>query len=99
MTLLSPLSRTGPEASVPSQVESEQAAFARRVDRECLARDLSGTVIRELFAIGMSLQSVASQAESSVHREELARLVDGLDHVIAGIRSAVLDFSTDLDVR
>jgi PAS domain S-box-containing protein len=57
-------------------------------DHERIARDLHDTVIQELFAVGMSLQSVHAEASDRV-RERIGRAVDALDETIRQIRVTI----------
>jgi len=57
-------------------------------DRSRIARDLHDHVIQRLFASGLSLQSLASQAPAGL-RDSLSDQVDAIDSAIAQIRTAV----------
>ena len=58
-------------------------------DRDRLARDLHDTVIQRLFAVGLSLQSLAVAAASSDIRERLDAAITDLDDTIKQIRSTI----------
>jgi PAS domain S-box-containing protein len=58
--------------------------------RDRLGRDLHDTVIQELFAVGMSLQSVVSHIDDPLVAERVGASIDQLDGVIRHIRDAVL---------
>jgi signal transduction histidine kinase len=58
-------------------------------DRERIARDLHDLVIQQLFATGMSLQSIAKNVESDNQRTILTNSVDDLDKTIKQIRQSI----------
>ena len=58
-------------------------------DRDRLARDLHDTVIQRLFAVGLSLQSMAVAAASSDMTERLDAAVTDLDDTIKQVRSTI----------
>lgn len=80
------------QASVVVRYLRAQEELERLVlieDRERIARDLHDTVIQQLFAIGMTLQSVEpSIADENVSRR-VTEAVDGLDRTIRDIRGAI----------
>lgn len=80
------------------EAERELAAARRRrfiaEEHERIARDLHDTVIQELFAIGMSLQAVVSEAEPPLVSERIARSVDALDETIRQIRSTIFELNS-----
>jgi signal transduction histidine kinase len=58
-------------------------------DRERIGRDLHDTVIQQLFALGMSLQAVASRVEPPAAAARVQATVDGLDDTIRNLRTAI----------
>lgn len=58
-------------------------------DRERVARDLHDTVIQEVFAVGLPLQSLSSRAENTILQERLDQAIDDLDRVTRDIRGAI----------
>ena len=60
-------------------------------DRDRLARDLHDTVIQRLFAVGLSLQSMAAAAASSGLTERLNAAVTDLDDTIRQVRSTIYE--------
>jgi GAF domain-containing protein len=58
-------------------------------DRQRIATDLQETLIRDLFGLGLSLQSIASRIAGADARAGLAASVDELDRIIRGMRTAV----------
>ncbi len=77
------------------EAEAEVRAVRERSqlidDRERVARELHDTVIHDVFAIGMGLQSLASFLTDECAKSETLRFVDDLDGVINRIRSAIFD--------
>jgi signal transduction histidine kinase len=63
-------------------------------DRDRLARDLHDTVIQRLFAVGLSLQGMASAAASSGMAERLDAAVSDLDETIRQVRSAIYELGS-----
>ncbi len=68
-------------------------------DRERIARDLHDMVIQRLFAAGMSLQAVASQAESPIVAERIRSTIDELDDTIKELRSTIFRLGQSGDRR
>jgi len=60
-------------------------------DRDRLARDLHDTVIQRLFAVGLSLQSMASTAEAAGMGERLVAAVNDIDETIHRIRTTIYE--------
>lgn len=69
-----------------AHVDRERAALL--ADRERIARDLHDNVIQQLFAVGMSLQSIAGRVKGKPG-ERLQSAVDDLDGTIMAIRSTI----------
>jgi signal transduction histidine kinase len=59
-------------------------------DRDRLARDLHDTVIQRLFAVGLSLQSIAA-ASTPIISDRLSGAVSDLDETIRQIRSSIFE--------
>ncbi|MEO7442674.1 MAG: histidine kinase [Acidimicrobiales bacterium] len=70
-----------------AHVELRRVAVA--ADQERIARDLHDTVIQQLYAIGMSLQSLAKSVADDRASARLHQSVDALDVTISDIRSTV----------
>ena len=104
----------------PGQVEqyAEQAALALHVartrdsqqqlamfeDRDRIGRDLHDLVIQRLFAVGLSLQGLARQAEEPGTVSRLEQAVDDLDATIKDIRRSIfalgaLDATADVQTE
>lgn len=68
-------------------------------DRDRLARDLHDTVIQRLFAVGLSLQSVASAAKVPLVVERLDAAIAEIDDTIREVRSAIYALGIARDDR
>jgi len=60
-------------------------------DRDRIARDLHDRVIQRIFAVGMSLQTMARIADPTWAGERIERAIDELDATITEIRSAIFE--------
>lgn len=69
-----------------AHADRERAALL--AERERIARDLHDNVIQQLFAVGMSLQSIAGRVKGQPG-ERLQSAVDDLDGTIMQIRSTI----------
>jgi PAS domain S-box-containing protein len=58
-------------------------------ERERVARDLHDTVVQQLFATGLSLQSAAARATEDELAERLNTAVDSIDSAIRQLRTAI----------
>lgn len=58
-------------------------------DRDRIARDLHDHVIQQLFAAGLSVQSVAATLSGDARSERLERVVSGIDETIRQIRTTI----------
>ena len=63
-------------------------------DRERMARDLHDTVIQRLFAVGLSLQSMAEAAVTSEMTERLNAAISDLDDTIRQVRSTIYELGS-----
>lgn len=66
-----------------------QAELATSQERDRIARDLHDTVIQQLFAVGMSLQSLGGSLSDPAQSERLEWAVDELDRTIREVRSVI----------
>ncbi len=71
---------------------TDQLALLR--DRERIARDLHDTVIQQLFATGMSLQSLVAATEDGETKERVMAAVEGIDAAISQLREAIFGLHT-----
>ncbi|MEV6932568.1 GAF domain-containing protein [Dactylosporangium sp. NPDC051485] len=58
-------------------------------ERQRIATDLQETLIRDLFAVGLSLQGTAARSTSPDTRDGISAGIDELDRIIRGVRTAV----------
>ncbi len=84
--------------AVAAGIAIENARLHRRVqdlavtdDRERVARDLHDTVIQTLYGAGLSLQGIASAAQSSDVSDRLAAVVSTIDDAISQLRSTIFE--------
>jgi signal transduction histidine kinase len=64
-------------------------------DRDRVARDLHDTVIQHLFAVTLSLQSMAGAAEAAGMADRLRKAVSDLDGTIRQVRSTIYELGLD----
>ncbi len=90
-------------ASVALELADSRAAEQKVLlleDRDRIARDLHDHVIQELFAIGMSLESIATQlGPDSEPGLRLHERVDDLDRTIRRIRTSIFALRGPLDLQ
>jgi signal transduction histidine kinase len=67
-------------------------------DRDRMARDLHDTVIQRLFALGLTLQSMASRLPDAAARQ-LGGAVAEIDRVITQVRSAIYELGMGEESR
>jgi signal transduction histidine kinase len=58
-------------------------------DRERIARDLHDLVVQQLFATGMTLESISKRVENTDDKQKLSQAVDDLDKTIKQIRQSI----------
>jgi signal transduction histidine kinase len=91
--------------AIVSGIAIENARLHQRVreaavyeDRDRMARDLHDTVIQRLFAVTLSLQSMAATARGEGIADRLAQAVSDLDATIRQVRSTIYELgSTPVD--
>jgi PAS domain S-box-containing protein len=71
------------------ELRETQADLATVNERDRIARDLHDTVIQQLFAVGMTLQSLVGTIEDGAQVERLEWAVDELDSTIREVRSVI----------
>ena len=76
-----------------AQARAQQIALARIEDHERIAGDLHDSVIQELFALGMGLQSLAGRTSTSAHAEQL-EAVTSIPSTRSSARSATASSSS-----
>lgn len=89
--------------AIAAGIAIENARLHQRVhevavyeERDRLARDLHDTVIQRLFAIGLSLQSIASDPAAKSRAERLQKIVSDIDETIRQVRTSIFELSQDL---
>jgi signal transduction histidine kinase len=89
-------------ASVALELADVRAAEQKMImleDRDRIARDLHDHVIQELFAIGLSIEGVAGQLQSSpMLADRLRNRVEDLDRAIRRIRTSIFELRGNLAV-
>ena len=60
-------------------------------DRERIARDLHDAIIQDLFAVGLSLQSLGQKVENPTVKTSLTESVQRLDEAISSLRKFIFD--------
>jgi signal transduction histidine kinase len=89
-------------ASVAIELADSRAAEQKLVllqDRDRIAQDLHDHVIQELFAVGLSLETVASTVADPDLGDRLRLRVDDLDRTIRRIRTSIFELRGPLDLR
>lgn len=76
-----------PDQPTPSPDPGRDADIVRERDR--IAAELHNEVIRQLFVIGLQLQSTQAMAGDPLVRRRVEKAIIDLDHVIETIRDAV----------
>ncbi len=74
-----------------SSMRSEIERLHLLEERERIARDLHDTVIQRLFATGMRLQALLTQARPAEVRGRLEQSISDLDDTIRSIRTTIFD--------
>lgn len=89
-------------ASVALELADVRAAEQKMImleDRDRIARDLHDHVIQELFAIGLSIEGVAGQLQSTpALADRLRSRVDDLDRAIRRIRTSIFELRGNIAV-
>lgn len=74
-------------AEVEARASEEQLRLVEA--REQIAHDLHDNAIQHLFAIGMTVQSIAADLPDSPHAQRLETILDDIDNTIKGIRGVI----------
>ena len=74
---------------------AEEAAIYE--DRNRLARDLHDTVIQRLFAVGLSLQSMALASEQTGLADRLQTAISDIDDTIRQVRTSIFELGSTRD--
>ncbi len=91
--------------SLAAGIAIENARLHERVrrsavveDRDRVARDLHDTVIQQLFALGLTVQSMTTQA-SEPQGQQLRDLVGEIDRIIAQVRATIYELGMGAEPR
>ena len=74
-------------AEVAARTREEQLRLVE--DREQIAHELHDNAIQHLFAIGLTVQSIAAALPDSPHSRHLERMLEDIDNTIRGIRGVI----------
>lgn len=72
-----------------ADARTDQQRVVLLEDRDRIARDLHDHVIQQLFAAGLTVQSVAGGLRGDERAERLERVVSGIDDTIRQIRTSI----------
>jgi signal transduction histidine kinase len=72
-----------------ADARADQQRIVLLEDRDRIARDLHDHVIQRLFGIGMTVQSLASNAGAGDRADRLSRVVDEIDETIRQTRTTI----------
>jgi signal transduction histidine kinase len=64
-------------------------------DRDRMARDLHDTVVQHLYAVGISLETMAKETEEEATADRLAVLVSDVGEAIRQVRSSIYELGLD----
>ena len=90
LTIVQTFARSAALALTFASVRSEVERLGLVEERERIGRNLHDSVIQRLFATGIRLQSLATQADGRV-RDRISDAVDELDDVIREVRATIFD--------
>ena len=76
-----------------ARMQQDQALLAVFEDRDRIGRDLHDLVIQRLFAVGLSLESTARQADPAAVAARVSAAVDDIDATIRDIRRSIFELS------
>lgn len=99
------ISRIAGAAIQTARLQTRLRHMAVVEDRHRIARDLHDSVIQDIFAVGLGLQSLSSRVEEPAISELLDSSVDTLDHTVTTLRRYVFELreavvpSTGLDEK
>lgn len=89
VVIVEALSRIAGSAVSNARLHERLRSIALVEDRERIARDLHDSVIQNLFALGLSLQSIAARTNDTAVSTTLDTAVDRLDHVVEALRDYI----------
>lgn len=85
------LSRIAGAAVQTARLQGRLRAVAVMEERQRIARDLHDSVIQDLFAVGLGLQSLATRMEDESATRLLDDSVDRLDHSVDSLREYIFE--------
>jgi signal transduction histidine kinase len=93
--LIGALAVTAGIAIENARLHSRVQEVAVYEERDRLARDLHDTVIQRLFAIGLSLQSLAGNAAASGISDRLKGAIADIDDTIRQVRTSIFELGSE----
>lgn len=78
-----------------SRLRQRLDTLALTDERERIARNVHDSVVQDLFAVGLSLQALASKTEEEAFANELEGIADRVDAAIGSLRALILDLRSD----
>ena len=94
-SLIGALAVTAGIAIENARLHSRVQEAAVYEERDRLARDLHDTVIQRLFAIGLSLQSLAGNPSASGISDRLTTTISDVDETIRQVRTSIFELGSD----
>ncbi len=91
VVVIEALSRIAGAAVQTARLQGRLRALAVMEERQRIARDLHDSVIQDLFAVGLGLQSLAARMEDEGTARLLDDSVDRLDHSVDSLRGYIFD--------
>lgn len=91
LEIASALSRIAGAAVQTARLQTRLRRLAVVEDRQRIARDLHDSVIQDLFAIGLSLQGLASRVADAEVTASLDQAIDTLDDAVNALRRYVFE--------
>jgi signal transduction histidine kinase len=76
-----------------ARLHARVSEFAVVADRERIARDLHDLVVQRIFAVGLAMQSLASQFANTPAAQTLRQGIEDLDQTIRDIRGTIFAFN------
>jgi two-component system, NarL family, sensor histidine kinase DevS len=70
-------------------------ALALSEERERIARDVHDSIVQDLFAVGLTLQTLAGRSGDERTATELEEIADRVDDAISSLRALIMDLRRD----
>jgi signal transduction histidine kinase len=93
------LARIAGSAVNTLRLQNQLAAVAIVQDRDRIARDLHDSIIQDLFAVGLSLQSLSGRVDEEALSMVLDESVDRLDEVVEALRKYIYNLRANDDLQ